>query len=182
MTTSRGVAALPVGLALSAALGVVSLLNGCAADPTVGYSSLSTFPTQVNSIAVTIFRNSTFERDIEFHLHEALLKTIEARTPYRVTRTGRADSILSGRIVSIERDRLSKSPTTGLAQEVLLKVSIDFEWKDVRTGRVLVERKSFEADSVFMPSPPVGEPIELGQFAVVEKLANDIVNQLRADW
>lgn len=171
---------IPLTIALLATAGLQ--LFGCAADPTVGYSSLSTFPTQVNSVAVTIFRNTTFERDIEFHLHEALQKTLEDRTPFRVTQTGRADSILSGRIVSIERDRLSRSPTTGLAQEVLLKVSVDFEWKDVRTGRVLVERKDFQADSVFMPSPPIGEPIELGEFAVVEKLAHDIVNELRADW
>lgn len=180
MTTPRCLAA-RFTLALLAGW-FTAQLAGCAADPTVGYSTLSTFPTQVNSVAVTIFRNTTFERDIEFHLHDALLKELEARTPYRVTRSGRADSILTGRIVSIERDRLSKSPTTGLSQEVLLKVSIDFEWKDVRTGRVLVERKAFTADSVFMPSAPVGEPIELGQFAVVEKLARDIVNEMRADW
>ena len=180
MSRRRTVWSALVGVALMAVAALQ--FAGCAADPTVGYSSRSTFPTQVNSIALTIFRNTTFERDIEFHLHEALQKALEDRTPFRVTRTGRADSILSGRIVSIERDRLSRSPTTGLAQEVLLKVSVDFEWKDVRTGRVLVERKDFQADSVFMPSPPIGEPIELGEFAVVEKLAHDIVNELRADW
>lgn len=156
--------------------------GGCATDPTAGYASSSTFPTQINSVAVVIFDNRTYEREIEFHLHEALIKELSARTPYRVTQPGRADSILTGRVVTIERDQLSRSRSTGLSEEVLLKVTIDFEWKDVRTGRVLVERRAFTADSVFMPSPPLGESIELGRFAVVQKLARDIVNELRADW
>ena len=86
---------------------------GCANDPTVGSSTLSTFPTGYSSIAIPLFENSTFERDIEFELADALIKEIEARTPYKVTRRGSADTVLSGRIAKIERDQISKSKFTG---------------------------------------------------------------------
>ena len=155
---------------------------GCASDPTQGYAPVSVFPEKVSTVAVNIFKNNSFAREIEFELADALVKEIEARSPYKVTSSARADTILTGTVRNVQRDLLSKSRLTGLSEEVLLSVTIDFKWTDQRTGRSLVERKSFTGHAPFFPSRPTGELIELGEFAVVQLLARDIVNEMQANW
>jgi hypothetical protein len=166
-------------LALAAAL---PLPGGCAADPARGWSAASVYPMHVRSVAVPIFENTTMERDLEFDLTDAIIKEIQARTPYRVTSGSRADSILTGQIRSVMRDQLSKSRQTGLSEEVIVSVSIDFQWKDLRTGEAIVEREAFAGHGLFVPSAPSSESIELGRFAVVQQLAADLVSELRHDW
>ncbi|MHC4350778.1 MAG: hypothetical protein ACYS15_19930, partial [Planctomycetota bacterium] len=71
---------------------------------------------------------------------------------------------------------------TGLSEEVTLGVTIDLNWRDRRTGESLLELRSFTATSLFVPSRPTGEPIELAEFGAVERLARDVVSQMQADW
>ena len=158
------------------------LAPGCASSPTDGYTFQSTYPSDYRTVAVHIFDNRTFDRDIEFDLADALVKEIESRTPYKVTYARRADTILTGRIVNVERDQISRSRGTGLGEEVLYIVTVDFSWRDARTDEALTERKDFTADSLFLPSPPHGEPIELARFAVAQQLASDIVDEMRGEW
>ena len=167
-------------LTLLVAIGV--LAAGCASDPTIGYSATSVFSSEIRSIAVPIFENKTFVRDVEFELTDALIKEIESRTPYRVTSQAGADSILIGTIREIEMDQLSKSRQTGLGEEVIVSVTIDFQWKTMLTDRVIVERRAFAGHGLFHPSAPLGERVELGRFAAVQFLARDIVDELRASW
>ncbi len=161
---------------------VMLLSTGCASDPTQGYAAVSVYPDNISTVAVNIFKNDSFLREIEFELADALVKEIEARSPYKVTSSSRADTILTGTVRNVQRDLLSKSRLTGLSEEVLLSVTIDFKWTDQRTGRSLVQRESFTGNAPFFPSRPTGELIELGEFAVVQLLARDIVNQMQANW
>lgn len=158
------------------------LIAGCASDPTQGYAPVSVYPENISTVAVNIFENNSFSREIEFELADALVKEIEARSPYKVTSSSRADTILTGTVRNVQRDQLSKSRLTGLSEEVLLSVTIDFKWTDQRTGRSLVQRESFTGHAPFFPSRPTGELIELGEFAVVQLLARDIVSAMQAKW
>ena len=164
-----------LGLLLAAA-------SGCAADPTQGYAAASPYSDQISTVAVDILTNRTFDRDVEFELADALIKEIEARTPYKVTPRGRADTILTGRISKVRRIQLSKSPLTGLSEEVTYSVSIDLTWTDLRTGESLLTLESFTGHGLFVPSRPDSEPIEIGEFAVVQGLARDIISEMQADW
>ena len=169
-------------LALLAVLAALATLVGCASDPTKGYSTESSFPDDVRSVAIPIFENHTLFRDVEFDLTDALIKEIEARTPYKVLSSAKADTVLLGRIVRVEMNQLSRSRVTRLSEEVLLTVTIDFEWKDLRTDAPLLERTGFSGHGLFVPSTPTGEPIELGQFSAVQGLARDIVAEMRSNW
>ena len=181
-TTNRGGRLNPRVCVLLLA-GLVAIAGaGCSHDPTQGYSSQSTFRQGISSVAVPIFTNDSYTRDVEFELTDALVKEIEARTPYKVTSPAQADTVLIGHIRSIELDQLSKSRTTKLAEEVIVSVTIDFEWKDLRSGQILLERKQYSGFGLFVPSKPTGEPIELGQFAVVQQLARDLVGEMRTNW
>ena len=155
---------------------------GCSSDPTTGYATTSTFPTSVSSVAVPIFANDTFTRSIEDDLTDAVIKQIETRTPYQVTTRTRADTILIGRVRKVELDQLSKSNLTGLGEEVIVGVTIDFEWRLLDQDKTLVERNSFEGNGLFVPSTPTGERIELGRMAAVQDLARAIVDEMQAAW
>lgn len=167
---------------LSFAAACCIALCGCASDPTEGYSSASIYPENISSIAVPIFTSRSFVREVEFELTDALIKEIESRTPYKVMDQATADSVLLGQVQEVELDQISKSRLTGLSEEVIVGVTIDFQWKDLRSGRVLVERQSFSGHGLFVPSGPTGEPIELGRFAAVRQVARDVVAEMRAEW
>ena len=154
----------------------------CETDPSVGYSSSSLYPKQFQSIAVPIFQNSTMTRDMEFMLTDAIVKEIQVRSPYRVVNKQVADTLLTGTITSVGLRTLSQSRTTGLDNEVLIKVVVDFEWFNQLNGNRIVGRKNFSSSALFIPSRPSSEPVEMGQFAVVQQLASDIVDQMQASW
>lgn len=121
-------------------------------------------------------------RDMEFMLTDALVKEIQVRSPYRVVDKQVADTLLTGTITSVDLRTLSQSQTTGLDNEVLVRVVVDFEWLNQRSGNRIVGRRNFSSSAVFIPSRPSSEPIEMGQFAVVQQLASDIVDQMQASW
>ena len=176
---NRSIAAFFLGFSL---IGAAVMLSGCAADPAAGYAAKTPFRTDVSSVAVPIFDNSTFDRDVAAELTSAVMSALEVRTPYRIAPRSRADTLLRGTVRSIRLDQLSRSRATGLGEEVAIVISIDFEWSRLDSGEVLVERRSFEADGLFVPSAPLGEPIEIGRFEAVQKLAADLVDTMRAPW
>lgn len=172
--------------ALALVAGAACVLGGCAADPRDGYSTASTYPSDVASVAVPMFRNATPTPGIEQFLTESVIKQIQAATPMRVvqdaSRGSQADSTLTATITRVEMRRLSVQENTGLVQEVAVEISVDFVWRDTRTGKVLVSRKNFSAADSFVPSRPTGERVELGQRGAIQRLAQDIVHEMRSSW
>ncbi len=158
------------------------LPTGCASDPRDGYSATNPYPTTVRTIALPIFQNVTYVRNFEFDLAEALLKRITTSTPYKVTGEAAADTILRGTISAVTMTELSRDPRTGLANEMMVQVTVDFEWSDLRNGKVLVARSGFTTSAMFVPSRPAREPLELARFEAVQQLARDLVDQMQSAW
>ena len=133
-------------------------------------------------MAVPIFENRTFYRGMEYDLTEALVKEVQQRTPYAVSDAGRADTLLSGQIVSVDQRLLSRTDSAGLPQELEVEVVINFQWQDLRTGDVIVDRRGFASVGRYVPTQPVGQRFEVGQHAAVTRLAQDVVSAMRGDW
>src|SRR3954465_9156203 len=98
----------------------------------------------VRTVAVPIFQSTDYHRGVEFQLSKALVNQLELPTPYKVVPRERADTILEGEIVSVKVNTLSSDTRSALPQEQLLDVTVNFVWKDLRSGRILVERRGFE--------------------------------------
>jgi len=158
------------------------ILASCASDPTLGYSSASLYAPQFKSVAVPIIQNNSMAREMEFKLTDALIKEIESRTPYQILGEQYADTLLTGTIQSVILRTISQSPTTGLDNEVMITVTMDFEWLNLHSGGRIMGRRNFSSSALFVPSRPSSEPIEMGQFAVVNQLSQDIVDQMQASW
>lgn len=157
-------------------------LGGCAADPSQGYSFASTYDESIKSVAVPVFRNETTSRGLELQLTEAVIKELQRRTPWHVAPTDRADTTLVGVITRTELSVLSDDPQTGLVQEQAVRITISFEWRDNRSGDILVARDNYSASAVFSPSRSVGDRLENGQRGAIQELAQDVISQLRSSW
>lgn len=170
------------GIGLLAVACATILLGACASDPSRGYSLSPAHDQGVRTIAVPILDNETYSTGTELLLTEAIIKAIQQTTPWRVTSSAAADSTLTGTITKVGFNRLSRTPGTGLAQEVAVELAVDFDWTDNRTGQVLASRRSFSAVATFIPDRGVGERLELGEHGAIDELAHRIVDSLRDDW
>jgi hypothetical protein len=161
---------------------ILLLTPGCASSPNQGYAFDSGFDESIRTIAVPIFRNETTSRGLEVQLTEAVQKQLQQRTPWRLASTDRADTTLVAVITNTQLNVLSDDPRTGLVQEQAVRITIRFEWRDNRSGEVLVARDGYSASAVFSPSRGVGDRLEMGQRNAIEELATDLVSDLRSSW
>jgi len=145
-----------------------------------GYQWKSLYRAGVETVAVDIFESKQFSRGDEFGLTTAIAKNIEAYTPYKIAPRDRADTLLEGSIRSIRRPVMSFSRNGGVPQEQFYELTVDFTWKDLRSGKILTQRTYFEQTTAYYPT--LGEDTFVGQQSAVEKLALAIVQQMEADW
>lgn len=166
---------------LAAMLLALFTLPGCAADPNRGYSFEPTVGKAGDTVSVDVFDNYTFSKGVEVELTEAIIKELQRTTTLKVT-SGQADTSLHGVVRSADLRRVARDSRTGLADQIAVKLTVDFEWKDNRTGAVLVGRRNFSAVETFVPAVGTGEPIELGRRGASQRLAQDLVAELRSAW
>ena len=166
-------------------LAALLMIGGCGYtqvgdDPASGYHWRSLCREDVKTVAVNIFKNADYTRGVEFALTKAVINQLEAHSPYKVVPQDRADTILEGQINTVRRSTISKDSLTALPQEQLYIVSLDFTWKDLRTGRILVERRNFEQTTTYYPT--LGEADSIANQQAAERLALAIVQELQANW
>jgi hypothetical protein len=169
----RGVIGGAAGLvfALAAAAG-----GGC------GYTTASSYAADVKSVAVPIFANQSGTRGLELDLTQAVIAELRRSTPYAVTTPESAQTILTGTITNAGLQRLTLGRDTGLAQDLAVIITVDFAWRDAATGKARTARRNFSAAENFVPASGARERLELGQTAAVQRLARDIVNEIRGGW
>lgn len=165
---------------LAVALGL--MMVGCASDPKDGYSFSSTYREDIKTISVPIFENATFEHGMEAELTDAIIKEIHRTTPWRVAPRDAADTTLSGTITDAELRKLGTQDKSGLVQELAVELTVRFEWKENRSGKVLVARRNFRAAESFVPSNGAKERLEIGQRSAIDQMARDLVAELRSAW
>jgi Lipopolysaccharide-assembly len=149
------------------------------ADPS-GYQWRSLYRQDVQTVAVPIFTTQSFRRGVELRLSKALVNQLESQTPYKVVARERADTIIEGEITDVGLAEISSHYDTGIPQEQLVTVTVNFVWKDLRTGQILVERRGFEQTATYYPT--LGEGEFAGSQLAAERLALGIVQELQADW
>ena len=125
--------------------------SGAGADS--GYHWDSLYRPGVHTVAVPIFRTSDYTRGVEFAVTKAVINQLEANTPYKVVAREKADTILEGEIVRVNVNTISRDSVSGLPQEQLVSIVVSFVWKDLRSGKILCERRGFEAASTWKLPP-----------------------------
>jgi hypothetical protein len=165
---------------LGVGIGGCGYHNGGGGSDDGGYHWSSVYRQDIHTVAVPIFKSTVYERGVEFSLSKAIVQQIEANTPYKVVPRERADTILEGEIVSVRVHTLSSGRLNAIPQEQLLDIAVDFTWKDLRTGKILVARRGVEQTATYYPT--LGEGRATGTQEASERLALSIVQELQADW
>jgi hypothetical protein len=153
------------------------LLAGCLG----GYSSQPLYSQDVKSIYVEMFDNTTFRRDLEYDLTDAIAKRIDAETPYKiVSDRSRADTVLSGKIIAINDAALTVERSVGRALESQAEVIAQFSWKNLQTGQYLIENKKISATAAYSEFQQQG--FDYASKSAANKLAERIVEQMQTEW
>lgn len=129
----------------AAALG--GLASGCAGDGhfrLLGYTSEPNYDCSFKTVYVPIIHTKVFQagpfRDLEFKLTKAVIREIEARTPYKVVDTAEtADTELKVTIVNLVKAPLLVHQENQVRTGELY-LTVELVWRDLRTGKVLSNR------------------------------------------
>jgi hypothetical protein len=146
-----------------------------------GYSQNWLHPEDVNTVYLEMFDNRSFWRGVEYKLTDALGKRIESQSPYKiVSDRDKADTIIGGQLQSVGQSVLAMEREKGraLEKEVILRAVV--QWKDLRTGEILLNNKQIVAS--FSYSDYLNQDFDYGSSAAANKLADRIVEAMQRDW
>ncbi len=179
-----------------ASLGLVLTLVGCGF-----YSMAGSIPPHIHSIAIPLVINQTAEYGVVESITDAFQEKFIEENILKVVPEKNADSILKGTVVKIE-----DTPYTFNRQEEVTEyrytVTMDLEWVDVTQNKVLLKKRfsgwgayglssdissdqiDNDGDGLLDADDPdeFGEPRAFAQKIAVEKIAEDVLNELLTSW
>jgi hypothetical protein len=135
-------------------------LAGCAWDGhfnILGYTTRPNYDEQIKTVRVTIFKNQTFVRGLEYELTKAVIREIQLKTPFRVVSDGcAADTELVGNIVSRNKNPVLYGPFNEV-RDVEQTIGVEIIWRDLRPGHVgeILSKPLTQP----VPPPPVLPPL-----------------------
>ena len=156
-------------------------LSGC------GYTVGNDFRTDIKSVAVPIFENTTNRRGIEFQLTEYVQKEITKRSQYRLSKGLEADTKLTGKIVSFRKDVLGETAQDD-PRELQISLMVQVKWEDLRTGNILAqEEMPLSPDAIPMTAqaefaPELGQSLATALDQAMQGMARKIVNLMETPW
>ncbi|MHC4204797.1 MAG: LPS assembly lipoprotein LptE [Planctomycetota bacterium] len=154
-------------------------LGGC--DGVAGYSNESLFPEDIHSVCLEMFDNQTFRRGVEYELTDALAKRIEVGTPYKiVSDSDRADTVMSGQIVSIGELALSVDRDLGTVLEKEVELRAVVNWKNLKTGQLMMDQLKVTASASY--SQYQQQDFKYASSLAANNLARKIVEQMERKW
>ena len=145
------------------------------------YSDQWLYSSEVSSVYVKMFENKTFRRNLEYTLTDALVKKIEADSPYKVVSDrSKADSVIYGEIVDISETVLSGEIQTGRPLEMQVTAVAKVNWKNLKTGRFIVKDAQIKASQSF--SEFQNQRLDYAKSVSANKLAERIVEAMELNW
>lgn len=165
--------------------GVLLVASGCA-----GYQlgNQTLYRADVRTVYVPMFESDSLRRNLGERLTEAVVKEIESKTPFKViSDPNRADSILSGRIISENKAVLAETGTDE-PRDVETNLIVVVNWLD-RQGFQMSQASTFslaqQGFSVAQAADFVaeaGQSVSTAQLESIHRIAQQIVSQMENPW
>jgi hypothetical protein len=159
------------------------LIAGCgySTDRTAVIRTKNSNNDRIRTVAVDIFESKEFRRGLELQLAEALTKRLEAETPFKIAKKGQADTLLTGEVREVRQSTIGRDFKTTDPRETTQTLLVSFQWKDLRTGEVLVNRPNFVQTVDYIK--PLGEDFYHASERAMDRLAERMIEQLESpDW
>jgi hypothetical protein len=157
---------------------LLSLATGTLAG--CGYRAGGPYRTDVRTVYVDMAGSKDFRRDLEFTLTEALKKRIGMDTPFRLAPREKADTILMTEVLEERQAAFAPDFKSRQPRDEQLTLAVHVQWKDVRTGRILVDHPALLQAVDYLPA--AGEPEKLARERAIDRLAQRIVALMYEDW
>lgn len=155
--------------------------GGCDREGMNGYSNEWLYPENVSSVYVEMFDSASLRRGHEFDLTDALAKMIESRTPYKIiSDRSRADTVLSGRILSIGQEILTFERQTGSTIEQQYEIRAVVNWKNLNTGEILIDGLKASGSASF--STLQNQGTKYASSLATNRLAEQIIEMMQKTW
>ena len=152
---------------------LLALITGC------GYTTKSLISRKINSIFIPIFGNYTFRSGLEFDLTTALKDEIMSKTKLRIVRKDNADTILTGKIVTVTEGVITSNARDNIIENQVT-ISVNIALMDRRTGRELISMDGLSNKAEYIVTR--GENIKTATQECLAGLAEKIVYQLEEKW
>ena len=163
---------------------VLLALSGC------GYHLGEIKPTpmrRVTTIAVPAFKNKTLLPRLEAQTADAVAKQFQQDGTYRIESSDRADAIVEGTIVSVERQPMRVFSNNVLqTSEFELTVTVRYRVIDRVTGAVLMEGTAVGVTPFFTESDRVNSNLVTNQNMnypiAAQRMAEKLVSKVAEGW
>lgn len=160
---------------------ILSILSLCGCTKMSGYSNESLFPQGIRSVRLEMFDNQSFRRGVEYELSDALAKRIETDTPYKIVSSkDRADTVISGQITSIDASGLTSEREIGRALEKEVRLTAVVNWKNLKTGELLIHNQSVTAEATY--SEYQNQGFGYASALAANNMAKKIVELMQKEW
>jgi hypothetical protein len=127
-----------------------------------GYTTCPQYDLAIHTVYVPIFKNRTMWRGMEFQLTQAVVREIEAKTPYKVvSNCDEADTELIGTIINFNKNILNINQLNEV-REAETTLAVEVIWRNRRTGDILSAPRPAGAISPAIPSIPTPEALPGG--------------------
>jgi hypothetical protein len=123
----------------------------------LGYTTRPNYDPSIHTVYVPIFKNLTLWRGLEFDLTRAVIREIEAKTPFKVVSDcDAADTELLGTIISFNKNILNRNQLNEV-REAETTLGVEVVWRDRRSGELLSRpRRGPGAPPTLPPDAPPG--------------------------
>ena len=172
------------------------LLSGC-----MFYSMAGSIPPHIKSIAIPLVENQTAEFAMAETVTDNLVSKFTEENILRVTNEKGADSIMKGVILKVDDGPYTFSKEEAVT-EYRFTVSIKMEWLDAVNDKVLLTKQysgwgayglsgDISADGIDNDGDgaidgddidEIGDPREFATKVAVEKIAEDVLNDILTSW
>jgi len=165
------------------------------------YSMAGSIPSHIKSIAIPLVENQTAEFAMAETVTDNLVSKFTKENILRVTDEKQADSVLKGTITRVNDGPYTYSKEEAVS-EYRLTVSMKLEWMDMDNDEVLLTKQysgwgayglsgDISADGIDNDGDgaidgddidEMGDPREFATKVAVEKIAEDVLNDILTSW
>ncbi len=165
------------------------------------YSMAGSIPPHIKSVAIPLLENQTAEYGVSEEITDNLIGMFTEENILNIREEDNSDSILRGRIISVKDSPFTYSQMEAVS-EFRLTIKIDVEWYDIQNDKVILDKQysgwgaygfgedissdgvDNDGDGVMDEddSDEVGDARTFATKVAVEKIAQDIINDILSDW
>ncbi len=155
----------------------LAVLGGCSVH--YGFSQ-GAFPSNIKTMAVLPFDNTTASPDVQSELYKAMQSQLDKRLGVRPAPESQADAVVRGKITGYDADvpvSFSANPNQTVSARRKLQITLSVEIIDQKSGKALWQSSSMTASGEYAERAEAD-----GRKDAIQRLVDQIVEGAQSQW